>query len=230
MSKTGRYHGRIFLGLLLILIGMVFLLGSLDKLDVGEVFAGYWPLILVFFGVGHIFSHGFRDMGFGVLLTLIGVFFMLVKWDVLGWNAWSILWPLLIVAAGIWILFKPRFRDHQGRAPEVGEDDLRTTAFFSGLKRRVQSKAFRGGKATAVFGSAELDFTQAELAGQEATVDLSTVFGSFEIRVPKEWKVVVASSTIFGSVEDKHGPVPEQTKGTLFIRASTIFGSVEILS
>lgn len=230
MSHTERYHGRIFLGFLLILIGMVFLLGSLDKLDVGEVFAGYWPIILVIFGVWHIFSHGFRDTGFGILLILLGVFFMLVKWDILGQNVWSLFWPLLIIGAGIWILFKSRFQGHQGKAPEIKEDDLRTTAFFSGLKRRVESKSFRGGKASAVFGSAELDFTSAELAGKEATVELSAVFGSCEIRVPKEWKVVVTSSTLFGSVEDKHSPVLEQAKGTLFIRASTVFGSIEIMN
>jgi len=44
---ASEHRGRIFAGILLILIGVVFLLASLGSIDVGDLFAQYWPLIIV---------------------------------------------------------------------------------------------------------------------------------------------------------------------------------------
>jgi predicted membrane protein len=229
MNGIRDYQGRIFTGLLVILIGVLFLFGNLGKLDVGEVFSTYWPLFLVFIGLWHLVTHNFRDTGFGILLIVVGGFFMLVNWDVLGGNVWSYFWPLLIIAAGLWIIFKPGFKHHKGEVPSIKEKDLDSFTIFSGIKRRIDSKEFRGGKATALFGGLDLDFNQAELADNKATVELTAVFGGIDIRVPEEWKVVVDSSSIFGGVEDKRKGVPkEEPETTLFIRATAIFGGIDI--
>ncbi len=76
MGRTRDYQGRIFAGLLIILIGVLFLLGNLDKLDFGEVFSTYWPLILIFIGLWHLVAHEFRSWGFGLFLIAVGGFFL----------------------------------------------------------------------------------------------------------------------------------------------------------
>ena len=74
-----------------------------------------------------------------------------------------------------------------------------------------------------------MDFTQAKLAEDKATLELTAVFGGIDIWVPNDWKVVVDSSSLFGGVEDKHRTVPSsETKATLFIRATALFGGIEI--
>ena len=45
---SGEQNNRIFVGILIIAFGLIFLLGSLDKIDVGDVFSRYWPMILIF--------------------------------------------------------------------------------------------------------------------------------------------------------------------------------------
>lgn len=229
MNGFKDYQGRIFTGLLIIAVGIIFLLSSLDKLDVGDVFSTYWPLILIFMGLWNLLANNFRNAGFGIILILVGTFFMLLKWDILGANIWRYFWPLLIIAVGLWILFKPRFIGFKGKVPKIADDDLGAFIMFSGINRRIESKEFRGGKATAMFGGIELDMTQTQLAGNQATIELTAIFGGVEIWVPREWKVVVDSNAIFGSVDDKHRSIPEQeAKTTLFIKATAIFGGVEI--
>jgi predicted membrane protein len=204
MDRIRDYQGRIFAGLLIILIGVLFLLGNLGKLDIGEVFSTYWPLILVFIGLWHLIAHEFRSAGFGVILLLIGGFFMLV-------------------------IFKPRFKLFQEKAPEIKEKDLDAFIIFSGINRRFTTPEFRGGKATALFGGIDLDFTQAGLADNKATIELTAIFGGIEVLVPNDWEVVVDSSSIFGGVEDKHKAVPPaETKATLFVRATAMFGGIEV--
>lgn len=229
MSGVKDYQGRIFTGLLIILVGVLFLLGNLGKLDIGDVFSTYWPLILIFIGIWHLIVHGFGRAGFGIVLIVIGAFFMLVNWDILEGRLWFYSWPLLIIAAGLWLIFKPRLRPFKEKAPDIKEKDLDTFTIFSGIKRRFESQEFRGGKVTVLFGGVELDFTQAKLAGKKATVELTAIFGGIELWVPREWEVVVDSSSIFGGVEDKRKAIPStEIEATLFVRATAIFGGIDI--
>jgi predicted membrane protein len=229
MNRIRDYQGRMFAGLLIILVGVLFLLGNLGRLDIGDVFSTFWPLIIIFVGIWHLIAHEFRSAGFGAILILIGGFFMLVNLDIIRGRVWLYFWPLLIIAAGLWLIFKPRFRLFREKAPEIKEKDLDAFIIFSGIKRRFSTPEFRGGKATALFGGIELDFTQAALADNKATIELTAIFGGIEVFVPSDWEVVVDSSSIFGAVEDKHkAALPEEKKATLFIRATAMFGGIEI--
>lgn len=223
------YQGRIFAGILIIVIGALFLLGNLGKVDVGDLISDYWPLILIIVGLWHLLAHNFRQVGTGLILIVLGAAFMLIKWGILGVDFWKFFWPSLIIAVGLWILLRPRFRGYSGEIPEIKANDLDAFVIFAGINRRIESKEFRGGKATALFGGIDLDFYHAKLAGNQATVDLTAMFGGIEVRVPRNWKVVVDSHAILGGVEDKHRAEPgNQIEATLFIKATAIFGGVEI--
>jgi predicted membrane protein len=230
MGEIRNIQGRMFFGLIIIAIGLIFLLGSMDKLDVGKVFSNYWPLILVIIGLWHLISSNFQNAFIGILFIAVGGFFQLVEWGVLGGNVWNILWPLLIIVVGLWIIFKPSFSSFQGKVPAIKDDDLGSAfVLFSGIKKRLESKNFKGGNATALFGGMDLDFKNAELEGGQATVELTALFGGIDVWVPREWKVVVDSTAILGGVDDKHDPLAgDEAKNTLFIKATAIFGGIDI--
>ena len=73
---ASEHRGRIFAGVLIIIIGLVFLLASLGQLDVGDLFAKYWPLIIVFVGVWQLLAHEFRNPLSGIILIIVGSVFM----------------------------------------------------------------------------------------------------------------------------------------------------------
>jgi len=224
------YSSRIFAGIFIIAIGFIFLLGSLGKLNVGDLIAGYWPLILVAVGCWQLLANRLQDSGPGIILIALGGFFMLAKWNVFGVNAWRIFWPSLIIAAGLWVLLRPGKRGFVGAAPAIKEDDINMSVLFSGGNRRIESERFRGGKATALFGGLELDFTSSHLEENKATVELTAIFGGVGIRVPRDWKIVSESHALFGGVEDKRIPAASAAENppTLFIRATALFGGIEI--
>jgi len=223
------YQRRIFAGILIIVIGVIFLLGNLDRIDVGDLLSEYWPLILVAVGLWHILAHNFRQVGTGLILIAVGSVFMLIKWGILGIDFWKFFWPALIISVGLWILLRPRFKGFEGKIPGYKETDLDDFVLFAGINRRLESKEFRGGKATALFGGIEIDFTHAKLAEGQATIDLTAMFGGIDVRVPRNWKVVVDSHAILGGVGDKHSSEsPDKIEATLFIKATAIFGGVDI--
>jgi len=221
--------GGLFSGLLIILVGLLFLFGVLGEEGIGDMFSTYWPLFLIFIGLWILITHEFRNF-FGLLLAAIGCIFLLIKLEVLGHRIWYFLWPVLIILFGLWVIFRPRVRIKE-KSPEIKGHDLDVSGVFSGLKRAIESKEFRGGKASAVFGGLELDFTESQLAENEATVEMTAAFGGIEIRVPPEWKIIVDSNPIFGAIEDKRKSVPRaEDAPKLYIRGTVIFGGIEIKS
>ena len=229
MSQLRNYQGRIFSGLVIIAIGVIFLLVNMDKLDFGDFISTYWPMILIVIGISHLLTSGFRNAGVGLFLIAIGAFFQLNNLGVLGGRVWTYFWPLLIIAAGLWIIFKPRSRGFGEKAPEIKQDDLGAFVIFSGLKRRFESDKFQGGKATAMFGGLELDLTQTKLKDNQATVELTAILGGIDLFVPREWKVIVDSSAILGGVDDKHRATPATTiQPTLYVKATAILGGIDI--
>ncbi len=229
MSRVRENSGRIFWGLMLIVIGGLFLLDTLHKADAGHILHVYWPIILIVIGLWILFSSGLRNTLSPLILVSVGVIFLLINLDIFQHNVWDYAWPLIIVVVGLWLIIRPGFRRSQGKFPEIKGDDLDAVNIFSGLKRTITSQKFRGGRATVIFGGMELDLTQAGLEGGQATIDLTAIFGGLDVWVPKEWKVVVDATPILGGVEDKHRSVPDsETKGTLYIKGTAIFGGIDI--
>jgi predicted membrane protein len=227
MSEHGGSSGRIFWGIFLILIGVLFLLDRMGRFDFGYAVSHYWPAIFIAIGLSIWLGSGFRDFVSGLLFVAFGTVFLLVRLNVLGHHFWNYFWPLLIIFAGLWVLLHPAFHHRTRSFPEIKEGDLNISAVFSGVNRRIESQSFKGGYASAVFGSVELDFTAAALAEGKASVELSAVLGNVEVTVPGDWQVVIDGTPILGAIDNKHRTVaPSESKGTLYVKATAVFGSV----
>jgi len=97
--------------LLILLLGVLLLLDSLDVMSLGSVIL-FWPLAVIAFGL-HMATGGGNPI-LGGLVALIGAALQVEK---LGWvdvrwrEVWSY-WPLLLMAGGILILLKPSKREN----------------------------------------------------------------------------------------------------------------------
>ena len=225
-SKT---QGRIFWGLLLIVLGLLFLFDQMGKLDFGDLVGRYWPVVFILIGVSILLSNNFQNVGSGIFFILFGAFFLLIRMRIFDHSLWHYAWPLAIIGVGVWILFRPAFHPDKKKIPEMTADDLAISQVLSGTSRKIESQNFKGGKAEVVLGSAELDFSAAKLAGGQATLHLSVVLGNIELTVPREWQVVLEGNPVLGSIESHKKTVPDAEKtGTLFIKGSAVMGSIEV--
>ena len=222
-------QGRIFWGLLLILLGVLFLLDQMGRLDFGDLVGRYWPVLFILIGISILLSNNFRNVGSAVFFILFGTFFLLLRLRIFDRAVWHSVWPLAIIAVGLWILLRPAWHPDKKKLPEMtAADDLTVNQVFSGQIHKVESQSFRGGKADVVFGSADIDLRTARLAGGQATLVLSVVFGSITVFVPRDWQVALQGTPVLGSIEN-HKPAAEGvTSATLNIHGSAVLGSIEV--
>ena len=215
-------RNRLFVGLLLLALGGVFLAENLTdfEFDWGD----WWPAILIILGVVSLPSSRWA----GVVLTLVGAVFLVDNLDVLEVNVGDF-WPVALIAVGVWVLLGGLGRrGRKGRAGDTSADDLDVSCAFGSVERRVMSGNFRGGKASVMFGSATLDLRDAVLEGGAATLHVEVLFGSAEIYVPDGWAVEVQADANLSSIETKHR-APSQPSATLTLTGSCTFGGITIL-
>jgi predicted membrane protein len=229
MPLKKNLSGRIFWGLVLILLGVLFLLDQMGRADFGDIVSRWWPLILVAIGLWQLISSNFQELAGGLFMIALGAIFLLAKLEVLGKSLWHYVWPALIIGLGLWVLLGAFRRSSAARLSGSKEDDLDAFAMFSGLNRRIESQNFHGGKATAIMGGIELDFTQVRLAEPRAFLDLTAIMGGIDIRVPRHIRVELSGNPVLGGIENKHRYEPGSGgEQTLSIKATAIMGGIEV--
>jgi predicted membrane protein len=229
-SNQGRYNPSLVMGVGAIVIGGLFLINEMGFIHLGNLWR-FWPLILIILGVkgildcesgGSSCSRG-GIIGSGVML----IWGILLQAATLGYLAWAHMWPWFLIGLGALLIFESR------RPRPVGVSSsgpFAPESVFSSIEKTVTDQDFKGGKASAVFGSVELDFLQANMTGDSAVLELDAVFGSIEVRVPLNWNVSIETGAVFGSCENRtRAPLPGSAPvKNLIIRGGTVFGSVEI--
>ena len=233
-------RSRALLGTIIILIGGLYLLKSLDliSLNISHIIFSF-PFIL--FAIGIIILINSHNKLFGFLLAFIGAVFLVPRFypniEING----DIIFPVLIIVFGIHLLFKRKihFNHHHSHRWDTVEnkydiDDVNyidDVAIFGGGHKTIISENFKGGNITAVFGGSEIDLTQCKLAEGDVIIDVALIFGGTTILVPKEWNVRVNITPIFGGFSNKvlRNPItPIDTSRTLVIKGVTVFGGGEI--
>jgi predicted membrane protein len=199
-----------------------------------------WQMLLIVLGVVSLI--GREGRGPGLILVLIGGFFIMPEIFDFHISFVKVFWPVLLIIIGVTILFGRGNRHHRGwhrhwddnRQPDSHLDDgyLRQDNIFSGTKHRIIHTEFKGGKISNIFGGAEIDLTQATLAEGRNELIIECIFGGVTLIVPSDWKVIVEMSAILGGFQDKRSVVKEQPDSTrvLVIKGSAIFGGGEIKS
>src|SRR5512136_3064694 len=119
MSSTKGSQGRIFWGLILIIIGVLFLFDQMGRLDFGYLFSRYWPVIFIIIGLSIIISNNFRNTGPGIFFILFGTFFLLMRLDLFDHRVWRYFWPVFIIAMGLWILGRLGRGEDKKKIPEL---------------------------------------------------------------------------------------------------------------
>ena len=210
---------NIFWGVLLILVGILFLGRNMDWWDFSIFFRGWWTLFLIVPSIISIFRR--ESMGTSFLILVLGVLLLLASQKVIEWSTiWKVFVPVIIIVVGLSIIFGNR----KVRKPKVNAKEY--VAIFSSVDE-VIGKIESDFKVTSVFGGVELDLRDVKLK-DDLVIDCFTLFGGIDIRLSKDIKVEVNGLPIFGGIENKCKTC-DDAKVTVYINHTTIFGGVDLL-
>jgi len=225
---------RIILGGLLITLGAIFLLNTLNVLSFSfsrVVFS--WPFIMFIIGVFILINTSKKLTG--GILTGIGALFLIprifpeVEYD------GGIIIPIILIALGIHIIFRKRRSDQMrlstGFDEKIDKDKIDDVSIFGGGNKIISSDNFKGGSITAIFGGSEINLMNCKLAEGNNVIEVVTIFGGTTIIVPKEWNVVVNVAAFLGGFSNKGIRSPnvivDQSR-TLYVKGLAIFGGGEV--
>ncbi len=96
-----------FSGVLLVVFGALFLADQLGALSFGHVFATWWPALLVLAGLLNLIERPAAPLG-PIIMIAVGAGLLLANLHVIQFDRVYRLWPLLMIALGLNILFSPK--------------------------------------------------------------------------------------------------------------------------
>lgn len=245
-------RGKIMGGLLIVVIGTLFLMRELGVALPDWLLS--WKTLLIGIGIVTAVKHKFRHPAW---LILVGIGSVFLFSDFYPENQLkSLMWPLLAIAVGLFMMLRPRrqfgafhpkrfnhWKQHRYKGWEhhrqsevcASENDERIelVTIMGGVKKNLISKNFKGGEVVNIFGGTEINLMQADITNV-ARLEVVQVFGGVRLIVPANWQIHQTEVvTIFGNVEDKRpvnsSPVNEEVKQLLLVGV-TVFGGIEIKS
>ncbi len=234
-ENRNKIDKRVLLGGILIVLGGLFLLNTMNVLDfrfTNVVFS--WPFIMLVIGLFVLVNTEKKFLG-GILsgigaLFLIPRIFPQVDYD--GRNNYSDLFSLF--SAFISFLKKEKLIQAQSFTSDTSKlnrDKIDDVSIFGGGTKIISSNNFQGGNITAIFGGSEINLINCQLAEGNNVLDVLCVFGGTTIILPKEWDVVINVTSILGGFSNKaiRNPsvVIDQSR-TLHIKGLAMFGGGEV--
>ena len=190
--------GRIFLGSVLVAVGVVFVLEASDVLDAGETLGSWWPAAIIGLGLFHALDRRRLTSGSAVLVLAGGVL-LAITTDVFGADTWNLVWPIALIGAGVWLVLGWGRRSVR-RMPDI--DTVDGLAVLSASRVATRSEQFRHASLTAVLGGVTLDLSEATPATTGAVVDATAVLGSITVLVPRGWLVEVRGIPVLRGWDD----------------------------
>lgn len=238
---------HVALGLILILIGLVFLLGIFAGHDPWDYVKTYWPTIFIFTGLFNLFDRKSSKLSSFILISF-GIALQIDRLDLLDINVWKLFWPILLIILGVRILMvnksksytyskelnKDNKENHFNKEEELDYDNISKEDYISkstilfGSTVRNSSKNFKGGNISVVLGGTDLDLRQAEIKGKNITLNVDVILGGLDIFVPENWNVHLKTTHILGSSHNHTKFNDNPDAPVLTIAGSIVLGSVNV--
>jgi hypothetical protein len=216
---------RLIVGLGILSFGILWTLDNLDLLD-ARVFTRWWPVLIIVIGAVRLLDPRSSRIGSAIIM-LVGALFLANTLHYAHIDFGDLI-PLGIALVGGKLVM-----DALGRRTTRVSDSadpaavLNSVAVMAGVRRQSTSASFAGGDATAIMGGVELDLRYAQIEeGHEAVIDAFAFWGSIEIFVPRNWRVVGQVMPLMGGFDDK--TVAPATGPVLVVRGAAIMGSVVV--
>ena len=211
---------RAILGIILVLIGTIFLLDNLGFAIELPWYIFRWPIVFIILGTVNLLSGNPRP---AFIFFGLGTLFYLSIFDIIDLRD---AWPLILIIVGLSFILKKGGKSNSSGNSE--QDYFDEIAIFGGTDKTFTSQTLQGGKITSLFGGSKIDLRGAKVQEEGASIELFCMFGGAEILVPDDWEVNMDATAILGGFSDERKNVNPDATGKLHINGFVMFGGGEL--
>lgn len=213
-----------FLGLVLILFGVLWGGDSVGLWHIDLFFNGWWSLFFIVLPIYGMIRHGVK--GFDLIILAIGLLILFSGIGLIDWQRIRLLfWPCLVILLGLYLIFGV-FKRKPSPALER-EAAARVSATFGSVKSSCDGRPYDGGVVDADFGGAELDLRNA-IIEKDISMNVSACFGAVKICFPPHVRVEAENHSFFGAVKNNVGENTAVNAPVVRVRCSAVFGGIEL--
>lgn len=215
-------------GVILVMVGVIYGLNSLNIVDINLFFPGWWTLFIIVPCVIGLVTDD--DKTGSIIGVIIGVLLFLGANDIIDYDLiWKLIFPLIIIVVGLSLIFKDRFNSKITKRIEDIADNKNNgvTAVFSGEDVSFNNRVFTGINLTSIFGGIKCDLRGAKIE-KDVVINAYSFFGGTDILVDDNVKIAVSSTSIFGGVDNKKKNNDSTSDITIYVNAICIFGGIDI--
>jgi len=224
MKKTS----NLLWGTLFIIVGLIFGLNALEITNINIFFKGWWTLFIIIPCFIGLFNE--KNKTGNIIGVLIGICLLLASNDIIRFEIiFKLIFPTILVVIGVSLIFKDTINNKVKK--EIKKlnktNDKEYYATFGAQTLNYDKEEFNGCDMNAVFGGITCELEEA-IIKEDTIINASSIFGMITIKVPKDVKVKITSTPIFGGVSDERKEKNNDSKKVLYINATCLFGGVEI--
>lgn len=224
MKKTS----NLLWGVLFIVIGVIFGLNALEITNINIFFKGWWTLFIIIPSFIGLFNE--KEKTGNIIGLIIGLYLLLASNNIVKFELiFKLILPTILVIIGLSLIFKDTINAKVKK--EIKKlnktNDKEYYATFGAQTLNYDNEEFKGCDMNAVFGGITCELQEA-IIKEDSIINASSIFGMITVKVPKDVKVKITSTPIFGGVSDERKEKNNDSKKVLYINAICLFGGVEI--
>lgn len=208
---------KYLLGVLIILIGIIFLGNNLEIWNIDIFFKGWWTLFIIIPSIKGLLKKEYissllgLSIGIILLLSSNGV----IEWDIVG----KIFIPIVIILIGLSFILKTK--------PVINDKEKDIYfGIFSGTEEKI-TKLNKNLTCISIFGGIDLDLRNAKIE-KDIKIECISIFGGIDLKLPNNVNIMSSGIPIFGGFENKNNS-DKNIKHTVSIEYVCIFGGVDVL-
>lgn len=200
---------NLFVGLILIFLGILTLLGSLNIIKFNIFFNGWWTLFIIIPSIINMLEEKIKLSN--VLLLLLGIALLLSSNNIIKFSfIFKFMIPLFLIIIGISIILSLTYNDSKmfifsNKTLNLDEDKSNINSLFASTTLKLN-----------------------ELIKKDLFLKINGCFSDVVIYVPKNTNIQIDSSNIFSDIIDYREEKNKNYKYTLYLKANSIFSDIVI--
>jgi len=224
--------GTIIIGLLFIIAGVGYsgnIIGLWEGFTI--LFPGWWSLFIIMPCFVSLFKYGYNSGSF--IGLMVGLFFLVSSQEKFSF-LWKLILPIILIIIGCVIIFNLIFVNSNIKKLQKTKNRF-GIPYYSGIfaTQRIKinsDEIFNGAEITAIFGSVEIDLSEAQFSESEVLINITNLFSGIDILVPHDAIVKIVNTPIVGTVNNKAATSSDIVNAPVInIRCLNIFSGIDIL-